>query len=101
MPKRPRPSTSSMKTIFETVHDGVIGRIVEPDDLDPGKPYAEQLEVRIGVDDSGERLSPDDFVPLARLVVLELHNYILAHYSDGDAGASAHSENPAPEVSAG
>jgi hypothetical protein len=78
-----------MRTIYENVHDGVIGRIVEPDDLDPDKPYAEQLEVRIGVDDTGARISPDDFEPLARLIVLELHNYILEHFSELNTDSAA------------
>jgi hypothetical protein len=77
-----------MKTIYETVHDGVVGRVVEPDELEPGKPYAEQLEVRIGVDETGARLSPDDFERLARSVVLDLHDYILTNFPDMDAGSA-------------
>ncbi len=65
-----------MKTIYETVHDGVVGEIVEPDEIDPDRPWHDQLQVRIGVNEEGKCLSTEEFEPRARLVVLELRNYL-------------------------
>jgi hypothetical protein len=86
-----------MKTIYESMHDGVIGRIIEPNCLDASRPYAEQLEVRIGVDATGARLSPNEFEPLARLVVLELRDYILTNYPDLGGASPANLKTPHPK----
>jgi hypothetical protein len=73
-----------MKTIYRTVHDGVIGEIVEPDAIDSNRPWHEQLQVRIGVDDEGKKLSPKEFEPRARLVVLQLRNYLRDEFGTVD-----------------
>lgn len=64
----------------------MIGVIESPDEIDPGRPLAEQLTVKVGVDPNAPQLSADEFEPRARLIVLELHNYILANYPDHFAG---------------
>jgi len=84
-----------MKTIYETMHDGVVGRVVEPDEIDPDQPYAEQLQVMIGFDPEAPRLSTEEFEPRARLVVLELQNYLRDEYgmvAPADALKSAAAE---------
>jgi hypothetical protein len=65
-----------MKTVYRTEHGGVIGVIEEPATIDPERPLDEQLIVKIGVADDGTRLDVGDFESRARLVVLELRNYI-------------------------
>lgn len=65
-----------MKTIYRVEHDGAIGVIESPDGINLDKPLAEQLMVKIGVDPSAPRLDTDEFEPRARLVVLELQNYL-------------------------
>jgi hypothetical protein len=82
-----------MKLIYQTVHDGVIGQIIEPEGIDPSRSYAEQLQVKIGVDDDGKHLSTDEFEPRARRVVLELLNYLrdeygMEHMPDDDEDAA-------------
>ena len=77
-----------MKIIYQTAHDGVIGVIESPDDIDPDRPLAEQLTIKIGVDPQSPRISPDEFEPLARLVVLELTDYIETHYPDMAVGTN-------------
>jgi hypothetical protein len=64
-----------MKTIYRTEHDGVVGIIVSPDNVEPERPLVEQLQVIIGFDQDAPRLDTDEFEPRARLVVLELRNY--------------------------
>jgi hypothetical protein len=65
-----------MKTIYQTVHNGVVGSIVQPNEIDPNRPFAEQLQVMIGFDQEAPRLTTEEFEPRARLVVLELRNYL-------------------------
>jgi hypothetical protein len=89
-----------MKTIYDTVHDGVVGQIVEPDDIDPDQPYADQLQVMIGVNEDGKRLSAEEFEPRARLVVLELRNYLREQFGFAGPGDRAESEE-SPEGLAG
>lgn len=65
-----------MKIIYRVEHDGVIGVIESPDDIDPAQPLAKQLMVKIGFAGDAPWLDTDDFEPRARLVVLELLNHI-------------------------
>jgi len=65
-----------MKVIYRVEHDGVIGVIECPDNVNPDRPLAEQLMVKIGFSADAPWLETDDFEPRARLVVLELRNYI-------------------------
>ena len=65
-----------MKTIYHVEHDGVVGVIESPDDIDPAQPLAKQLIVKIGFSADAPWLDTDDFEPRARLVVLELLNHI-------------------------
>lgn len=66
----------AVRIIYQVDHDGVIGVIESPDELDPGRRLAEQLRVKIGVDAAGRDLDADEFAGRARLVVLELLNHI-------------------------
>ena len=77
----PRPGTSlspriDVNIIYQVDHDGVIGVIESPDEIDPLRPLAEQMQVKIGVNDSARSLHPDEFTARARLVILELRNYL-------------------------
>ncbi len=65
-----------MKTIYTTEHNGVIGMIESPDEIDPARPLAEQLRVKIGFDRAAPPLDTEDFEPRARLVVLELLSHL-------------------------
>jgi hypothetical protein len=65
-----------MKVIYRIERDGVIGLIESPDEIDPTRPLAEQLRVKIGFSGEASPLDSEDFKPRARLVVLELQNYI-------------------------
>jgi hypothetical protein len=65
-----------MITIYRTEHDGVIGLIARPDEIDPERSLSEQLIVKIGYSPDGPWLETGDFEPRARLVVLELRNFI-------------------------
>jgi hypothetical protein len=65
-----------MKIIYRVEHDGVVGVIESPDDIDSAQPLAEQLMVKIGFSDDSPWLDTDDFDPRARLVVLELLNHL-------------------------
>ena len=65
-----------MKTIYRVEHDGVIGVIESPDEIDPDQPLAKQLIVKIGFSAEAPWLDTEDFEPRARLVVLELLNHI-------------------------
>ena len=65
-----------MKVIYQVDHDGVIGVVESPEEIDPLRPLAEQMQVKIGVNDSGRNLHPDEFGARARLVILELLNYL-------------------------
>lgn len=69
-----------MKTIYETVHDGVVGRVVESDYIHPDRPYADQLQVMLGFGPGAPRLSTEEFEPRVWLVVLELQNYLRDEY---------------------
>lgn len=69
-----------MKIIYRVERDGVVGVIESPDDIDPAQPLAEQLMVKIGFSDDGPWLDTDDFDPRARLVVLELLNYLRSEF---------------------
>lgn len=65
-----------MKVIFQVDHDGVIGVVESPEEVDPLRPLAEQMQVKIGVNESGRRLDPEGFGARARLVIPELKNYL-------------------------
>jgi hypothetical protein len=65
-----------MTVIYQVDRDGVIGMIEAPDDSDPGRPLTEQWQVKIGVDPAGPELDADEFEAPARLVILELRNYL-------------------------
>lgn len=65
-----------MKTIYHVEHDGVVGVIESPDEIDSTRPLAEQLIVKIGFSPTAPRLGADDFEPRARLVILELLNHL-------------------------
>lgn len=65
-----------MKTIYRVEHDGVVGVIESPDEINSARPIAEQLIVKIGVTGEAPQLHPEDFEPRARLVVLELLNHL-------------------------
>jgi hypothetical protein len=65
-----------MKIIYRVERDGVIGVIESPDNIDPAQPLAKQLMVKIGFSGDAPWLATDDFGPRARLVVLELLNYL-------------------------
>jgi hypothetical protein len=89
-----------MKLIYQTSHDGVIGQVIEPDDMDASRPYAEQLQVKIGVDEQGKQLTSDDFEPRARLFVLELRNFLRDVFgmTDPPIGASNDAATAAVET---
>lgn len=65
-----------MKTIYRVEHDGVVGVIESPDEINSTRPLAEQVIVKIGVIPDAPRLDTEDFEPRARLVVLELLSYL-------------------------
>lgn len=65
-----------MKNIYRIEQDGVVGVIECPDHLDPDRPLAEQLQIRIGFDNRAPRIDADDFAPRAQLVMLALLNYL-------------------------
>lgn len=65
-----------MKTIYRVAHDGVVGVIESPDEIEPAQPLAQQLWVKIGFDKAAPPLDADDFEARVRLVVLELLNHL-------------------------
>jgi hypothetical protein len=65
-----------MKIIYRVEHDGVVGVIASPDNIDPAQPLSEQLIVKIGFSPDAPPLDTADFEPRSRLVVLELLNYL-------------------------
>ena len=65
-----------MKTIYHVEHDGVVGVIESPDVIDPARPLAKQLTVKIGFSADAPWLDTEDFEPRVRLVVLELQNHL-------------------------
>ena len=69
-----------MNIIYRVEHDGVIGVIESPDDIDPAQPLAKQLMVKIGFSGDAPCLDTEDFEPRVRLVVLELRNYLRAEF---------------------
>ena len=69
-----------MNIIYRVEHDGVIGVIESPDDIDPAQPLAKQLMVKIGFTGDAPCLDTEDFEPRVRLVVLELRNYLRTEF---------------------
>jgi hypothetical protein len=65
-----------MKIIYHVEHDGVVGVIESPDDIDPAQPLAKQPMVKIGFSGDAPWLDTEDFEPRARLVVFELLNHL-------------------------
>jgi hypothetical protein len=65
-----------VKIIYHVEQNGVVGVIESPDVVDPVKPLAKQLIVKIGFSADAPWLDTADFEPRARLVVLELLNHI-------------------------
>jgi hypothetical protein len=65
-----------MKTIYRVEHDGVVGVIESPDEIDSTQPLSKQLIVKIGFSQDAPPLDTADFEPRSRLVVLELLNYL-------------------------
>ena len=65
-----------MKTIYRVAHDGVVGVIESPDEIDPAQPLAKQLWVKIGFDKAAPPLDAEDVEAAVRLVVLELLSHL-------------------------
>lgn len=72
----PSRAPKALKTIFRIEHDGVVGVIESPNEIDPARPLAQQLQVKIGFDGAAARLDAEAFEPRARLVVLKLMNHL-------------------------
>jgi hypothetical protein len=77
-----------MKMIYRVEHDGVIGVIESPDEIDSARPLANQLMVKIGFSGDAPSLDTEDFEPRVGLVVLELRNFLRAEY--GLEGGDTH-----------
>jgi hypothetical protein len=62
--------------MYRVAHDGVGGVIESPEKIDPARPLAEQLRMKIGFESSAPPLDAEDFEARVRLVMLELLNHL-------------------------